>query len=57
MSLHKGMKFEYKKGIAKGRRGTILEVYGNDILVKTRKSKYWTTKHILEGKVKWLRRR
>jgi hypothetical protein len=56
MTLHPGMKFEYTKGQAKGRRGRIVEVDGNQIKVKTRRSGcFWVDKNTLENKVKWVK--
>lgn len=56
VSLHPGMKFRYTKGKAKGRIGYVVDVQGNEILVKTSKSQYWCNRYELEQKVKWLKR-
>lgn len=55
MSLHPGMKFRFIKGKAKGRVGKVIAVHGNEILVKTRKSRYWANKKRLDEKVRWYR--
>ena len=55
MGLHVGMKFEYIKGKAKGRKGEIVGVAGNEIKIKTRKSSpHWVNRSILEKRVRWI---
>ena len=54
MSLHPGMIFVFIKGKAKGRKGTVVSVNGNEIRVKTSKRQYWANKENLDKRVKWL---
>ena len=51
MSLHLGMKFVFTKGKMKGKRGMILAVAGNEVLIKTSKSRYWVNKDSLEKRM------
>lgn len=53
MTIHPGMKFTFTKGQAKGRRGTIIEVAGNEVLVKTSRSQYWCNRRNLESRIRW----
>jgi len=54
MSLHKGMKFVFTKGKTKGRRGTVKDVQGNEVTIKTSNGKRCVNKANLEKRVKWL---
>lgn len=55
MSLHPGMKFVFIKGKMKGRKGTIINIAGNEVLIKTSKRKYWVNKQKLEDRIKWVK--
>ena len=54
MSLHPGMIFVFTKGKSKRRKGTVIAVNGNEILIKTSKRQYWTNKNNLDNRVNWL---
>ena len=55
MGIHRGMKFVFMRGKLKGRLGNVITSAGNEVLIRTSKSKYWVDKSNLEKRVRWMK--